>query len=151
MILAATTAPSLGLYLSAVFLYLVAAAYLIFVISTALLFGRLTRPPRLVRGLNFLLVPPALLVAVLGVSFATLNAFVGAANVPSTAWALAMFGGGLGLASALLAGEGMTLRRAGTPDHAGGSLGTRLVGLALTALPLLALGGLFVRVALGSQ
>jgi hypothetical protein len=147
--LAATTAPSLGLYLSAIFLYLVASAYLIFVISTALLFGRLTRPPRLVRGLNFLLVPPALLVAVLGIGFATLNAFVGAANVPSTAWALAMFGGGLGFASALLAGEGVALRRAGIQDRAGGPLGTRLVGLAVTALPLLALGGVFVRVALG--
>jgi hypothetical protein len=147
--LVATPAPSLGLYLSAIFLYLVAAAYLIFVVSTAVLFGRLTRPPRLVRGINFLLVPPALLVAVLGIGFATLNAFVGAANVPSTAWALAMFGGGLGFASALLAGEGVALRRAGTPDRAGGSLSTRLVGLALTALPLLALGGVFVRVALG--
>lgn len=140
----------LPLYVSAAFLALATAAYLLFVMSTARLFGRIADQPRLTRGVNFLLVPPALLLAVLGILLAGLNALAGAPAGIRTPWALAMFGVGLGCASGLLAAEGIALnRRADARHQAGPGLGTRVAGLALTAVPLLALGVLFVRLGLG--
>ncbi len=140
---------TLGLYASAAFLYVGAGAYVLFVVSTALLFGRVSDQPRLARGVNFLLVPPALLVAVLGIGLATLNAFATSATVIRTPWALAMLGGGLGIASALLAAEGIVLRRRLDARRSVGlGLGTRVLGLSLTAVPLLVLGGVFVHVAI---
>ncbi len=150
MLLEATPLPSLALYISAAFLALATAAYLLFVMSTARLFGRISDQSRLVRGINFLLVPPALLLATLGIGLAGLNALAGAPTGIRTPWALAMFGGGLGCASALLAAEGIALkRRAEARRRAGPGLSTRVAGLGLTAVPLLGLGAVFVRLGLG--
>jgi hypothetical protein len=143
-------ASPLALYVSAAFLAVATAAYLLFVMSTARLFSRISEQPRLARGVNFLLVPPALLLATLGILLAGLNAVAGAPTGIRTPWALAMFGVGLGCASGLLAAEGMALnRRADARHRAGPGLGTRVAGLALTAPPLLALGALFVRLGIG--
>lgn len=128
-----------------IFFYLVIISYLAYLINSAWHFARRPEQRRTVRGITFTLVPVAILVALVGVLAASVNAFTGQQGTPSTPWALVLVAFGLAVASLLLATEGLVLRRHldnGSKDRR--AVAARSLSLIATTVPLLLLGGLFL-------
>ncbi|HEY8677546.1 MAG TPA: hypothetical protein VIN39_02805 [Candidatus Dormibacteraeota bacterium] len=135
--------------LTPLFFYVVIAAYMAFVLSSAWQFSQRTEPGRILRGINLTLVPLGVLVALVGVLAASFNGFSHQEGTPSTFWAIVMVAFGLGASSLLLATEGIILRsriRSSAAERR--ALGFRSLSLATTTVPLLALAGLFLALAL---
>jgi hypothetical protein len=128
-----------------IFFYVVIGAYVAYLVNSAWQFSRRPEESRTMRGLNLTLVPIALLVALVGVLAASVNAFTHQQGTPSTPWAIVMIAFGLALASLLLAAEGLILRgnlRGGPADRR--AIGFRSMSLIATTVPLLLLGALFL-------
>jgi hypothetical protein len=135
--------------LTPLFFYVVIAAYMAFVLSSAWQFSQRTEPGRIMRGVNLTLVPLGVLVALVGVLAASFNGFSHQEGTPSTFWAIVMVAMGLGASSLLLAVEGIILRsRIRSSAEERRALGFRSLSLATTTVPLLALAGLFLALAL---
>ena len=138
-----------GEILTPLFFYVVIAAYMAFVLSSAWQFSRRPEPGRSIRGLNLTLVPLGILLALVGVLAASFNAFSHQEGTPSTFWAIVMVALGLGGSSLLLAVEGMILRRRVPPgERDRRAIGMRSLSLAATTVPLVVLGALFLAFAL---
>jgi FtsH-binding integral membrane protein len=123
----------------------VIVSYLAYLANSAWQFARRPEQRRTVRGITYTLVPVAILVALVGVLAASVNAFTGQQGTPSTPWALVLTAFGLAIASLLLATEGLLLRghlESGSKDRR--AVGTRSLSLIATTVPLVLLGGLFL-------
>ncbi len=131
--------------LTPLFFYVVIVAYMAFLLSSAWQFSQRPEPGRTLRGLNLALVPLAVLLALVGVVAASLNAFLNQPGSPSTPWAIVMVALGLGGASFLLGVEGLILRSRvqGQPMERK-AIGYRSLSLIATTVPLVLLGGLFL-------
>jgi sulfite exporter TauE/SafE len=134
---------TLSAILTPLFFYLVIGAYIAFLINSAWMFSHYPAPGRLLRGANLTLVPIGVLLAALGVAAASVNAFTGRQGAPTTGWAVVMVAFGLGATSLLLAAEGLALRSRADRERRL-ALGRRSLSLVATAVPLAALGALFV-------
>lgn len=140
---------TLGEFLTPLFFYVVIAAYMAFVLSSAWQFSRRPEPGRTIRGVNLTLVPLGVLLALVGVMAASFNAFTHQEGIPSTFWAIVMVALGLGGSSLLLAVEGVILRgRLRSSDDERSAIGRRTLSLVATTVPLVALGALFLAFAL---
>src|SRR5947209_12485076 len=119
------------------FFYVVIVAYLAYLLNSAWQFSRRPEQSRTMRGVTFALVPLAILLALVGVVAASVNAFTNQQGTPSTPWAIVMIAFGLGAASVLLAAEGLILRRrlrGGPGDRR--ALGLRRLSLTARSGPL---------------
>jgi hypothetical protein len=140
---------TLGEFLTPLFFYVVIAAYMAFVLSSAWQFSRRPEVGRTIRGINLTLVPLGVLLALVGVMAASFNAFTGQEGIPSTFSAIVMVALGLGGSSLLLAVEGLVLRsRVRSSDDERSAIGRRTLSLVATTVPLIALGALFLAFAL---
>jgi hypothetical protein len=138
-----------GELMTPIFFYVVIAAYMAFVLSSAWQFSRRPEPGRSIRGLNLTLVPLGVLLALVGVMAASFNAFTHQEGIPSTFWAIVMVALGLGGSSLLLAVEALVLRsRVRAPESERRAIGRRALGLIATTVPLFALGAIFLAFAL---
>lgn len=127
------------------FFYVVIGAYLAYLINSAWQFSRRPEQSRTMRGITFTLVPVCILLALVGVLAASVNAFTNQQGTPSTPWAIVMTAFGLGVASLLLAAEGLILRRrlrSGPEDRR--AIGYRSLSLIATTIPVVLLGALFL-------
>jgi hypothetical protein len=135
--------------LTPLFFYVVIAAYMAFVLSSAWQFSRRTEPGRVMRTINLSLVPLGVLVALVGVLAASFNGFSHEEGTPSTFWAIVMVALGLGGASFLLGVEGVLIRariRSSAVERR--AIGFRSLSLISTTVPLIVLGALFLAFAL---
>lgn len=140
--LAATTLVDI---MTPLFFYVVIGAYLAYLVNSAWQFSQRPEQSRTMRGVTFALVPLAILLALVGVLAASVNAFTNQQGTPSTPWAIVMIAFGLGGASLLLAAEGLLLSRrlrGGPGDRR--AIGFRSLSLIATTVPLVLLGGLFL-------
>ena len=135
--------------LTPLFFYVVIAAYMAFVLSSAWQFSRRTEPGRIMRTINLSAVPLGVLVALVGVLAASFNGFSHQEGTPSTFWAIVMVALGLGGASFLLGVEGVVIRgRVRSSAVARRAIGFRSLSLITTTVPLIVLGALFLAFAL---
>ena len=135
--------------LTPLFFYVVIAAYMAFVLSSAWQFSRRTEPGRIMRAINLSLVPLGVLVALVGVLAASFNGFSHQEGTPSTFWAIVMVALGLGGASFLLGVEGVLIRaRVRSSPVERRAIGFRSLSLITTTVPLIGLGALFLAFAL---
>jgi hypothetical protein len=135
--------------LTPLFFYVVIAAYMAFVLSSAWQFSRRIEPGRIMRTINLSLVPLGVLVALVGVLAASFNGFSHEEGTPSTFWAIVMVALGLGGASFLLGVEGVLIRariRSSAVERR--AVGFRSLSLISTTVPLIVLGALFLAFAL---
>ncbi|HEX3630158.1 MAG TPA: hypothetical protein VHW91_06795 [Candidatus Dormibacteraeota bacterium] len=144
-----SAAVTFGQILTPLFFYVVIAAYVAFVIASAWQFSRRPEPGRIMRGLNLTVVPLGVLVALVGVLAASVNAFNQQEGTPSNKWAIVMVALGFGLSSLVLAVEGFILRGriAASPEERR-AIGMRSLSLIATTVPLVILGGLFLALAI---
>jgi len=127
------------------FFYVVIVAYLAYLLNSAWQFSRRPEQSRTMRGVTFALVPLAILLALVGVVAASVNAFTNQQGTPSTPWAIVMIAFGLGAVAVRLAADGLTLQRrlrGGPSDRR--AIGFRSLSLIATTVPLVLLGGLFL-------
>lgn len=135
--------------LTPLFFYVVIAAYMAFVLSSAWQFSRRTEPGRIMRTMNLSAVPLGVLVALVGVLAASFNGFSHQEGTPSTFWAIVMVALGLGGSSFLLGVEGVLIRaRVRSSSVERRAIGFRSLSLITTTVPLLVLGALFLAFAL---
>ena len=135
--------------LTPLFFYVVIAAYMAFVLSSAWQFSRRTEPGRIMRTINLSAVPLGVLVALVGVLAASFNGFSHQEGTPSTFWAIVMVALGLGGASFLLGVEGVVIRgRVRSSAVERRAIGFRSLSLITTTVPLIVLGALFLAFAL---
>jgi len=130
---------------TSIFFYVVIAAYIAFLLVSALEFSRRREPGRPLRSINLTLVPFGIMIALVGVLAASFNGFLHQHGPPSTEWATVMVALGLGGASFVLAVEGLVVRsrlRNNAPERRAVSL--RSLSLVATTIPLLILGAFFL-------
>lgn len=130
---------------TSIFFYVVIAAYVAFLVASALEFSRRREPGRPLRSINLTLVPLGVMIALVGVLAASFNGFLHEKGPPSTEWATVMVALGLGGASFVLAVEGLVVRsrlKDKPVDRRAVSL--RSLSLVATTIPLLILGAFFL-------
>ena len=138
-----------GQVLTPLFFYVVIAAYIAFILSSAWQFSRRPAAGVTLRGINLTIIPLGVLVALVGVMAASFNAFNQQEGTPSTPWAVVMVALGLGITSLVLAIEGFVLRRrVAASNEERHAIGMRSLSLIATTVPLVVLGGLLVATAL---